>query len=1094
MFRTFKSWRGGKGSSKASRTRKTRRVRLGVEVLEERDVPSAVYPNPNWSGYVAEPNNAQTQPVSAVSGTWIVPTVFGVTGAIPDKSSIWVGIDGMDGYLVQIGTEQDATVIRPGSYSASIEINEQGKSQSETTLTSITINPGDSISASIAYQGMTNGQESFSLSIIDNTNQQHWAGSETAGMAPRASAEWIVEATSNVVNPNLSVVQLLPEFQTGSNFGGVIFSAASATIGGVSGNINDPAWQNFGDNIILENWNGILRALSDGPDTQEDSTSALTPSGGFSVTNIYQPLTVIGSNVYDLDQGDLWQYNPSSGWLEIGAGVVAFAADGTDILMLSAPDSTTAGAPLFMTVTVMDAEGDLATGYTGTVSFSSSDLQAILPSTYTFTATNAGSHTFKVYLETAGSQTVTITDSYAFFNSMESQVQVAPGTATRFVMNPPNSATAGQWVWFNVTALDAYGNVATGYIGTVSFSSSDPRAEVLSGTYTFTAANQGIDEFAVTLFTGGSQTVTFTDSADGIDGQATIQVIPGAAFRFVLSAPSTTMVGVPLPMTVTAYDAFGNLATGYTGTVSFNSSDPQANLPPGYPFTAADQGRHTFKLTVNTAGSQTITVTDNANAISAQVNVLVKQPDPYVQSIIGATPNNSITSASSVTYTVTFSEDVFGVNASDFVLSATGTVASRSIQVTLVSGSMYTVTISGITGNGTLGLNLLDNGSIHDIAGDPLTQQNASASFQNQTTFATGSGPGDVATADLTGDGNTDLVVVNQGSNTVNVLLGNGNGTFQAQQTFAVGLDPRMVAVGDLTGNGIPDLVVDNFESNTVSVLLGNGNGTFQTQETYAVGNLPIAVAIGDVTGDGVPDLVVANLLSNSVSVLRGNGNGTFQAQTTIATGSRPYSMSVADVNGDGKPDLLVAYRNNNTVGVLLGNGNGSFQPPTTYAVGAGPISVTAADVNGDGNPDLIIINSFNNAGGNSISVLLGNGNGTFQAQTTFATGSEPDSVAVGDVNGDGKPDLIVSNYTSNNVSVLLGNGNGTFQAQQTFAAGTGAQSVALGDVTGNGRPDVIVANAGSSNSGDTVSVLLNTLNGNFTGQVYTIDQDAPPR
>jgi hypothetical protein len=209
-----------------------------------------------------------------------------------------------------------------------------------------------------------------------------------------------------------------------------------------------------------------------------------------------------------------------------------------------------------------------------------------------------------------------------------------------------------------------------------------------------------------------------------------------------------------------------------------------------------------------------------------------------------------------------------------------------------------------------------------------------------------------------------------------------------------------------------------------VSVLLGNGDGTFQNQRTVPV-SAPYTVAVADINGDGIPDLTVGN--SAGVSLLLANGDSTFRSPSTqpldaFDAGDGP--VSVADVNGDGKPDLVVAAYLDNTVSVLLGSGDGTFQNPHTFAVDY-PYSVAVADVNGDGKPDLVTANGYNTVG-----VLLGNGDGTFQTPRTFAGGYNPYSVAVADVNGDGKPDLVTANKAFNGpgtVSVLLGNGDGTF-------------------------------------------------------------------
>ena len=195
---------------------------------------------------------------------------------------------------------------------------------------------------------------------------------------------------------------------------------------------------------------------------------------------------------------------------------------------------------------------------------------------------------------------------------------------------------------------------------------------------------------------------------------------------------------------------------------------------------------------------------------------------------------------------------------------------------------------------------------------DPVTL------FAPQQQYATSSNPRSVAIGDLDADGTLDLVIANSFSNTVSVLLGNGDGTFQTRQDFAASNGPQSVAIGDLNGDGMPDLVVANSGFSTVSVLLGNGDGTFQTRQDFATGSRPSSVAIGDLDGDGTPDLAVTNESSNTVSVLLGNGDGTFQTRQDFSIGSIPVSVAIGDLNGDGTPDIAVANLLSDTVSVLL--------------------------------------------------------------------------------------------------------------------------------------------------------------------------------
>ena len=231
-------------------------------------------------------------------------------------------------------------------------------------------------------------------------------------------------------------------------------------------------------------------------------------------------------------------------------------------------------------------------------------------------------------------------------------------------------------------------------------------------------------------------------------------------------------------------------------------------------------------------------------------------------------------------------------------------------------------------------------------------------------------------------------------------------------------------------------------------ILLGNGNGTFGAPVNYGfagVGGGPNSLALVDFSGDGKLDLAVATSRSNTVSVLLGNGNGTFAIAVNYTVGTAPSSVAVGDVNGDGKADLAVANNGSSNVSILLGDGPGTFLGGAVdYSTAAGPTSVVIGDVNGDGKPDLAVAATGSNpaAGTNAVSVLAGNGNGTFGAAVNYSVGINPSAVARQDLNGDGKPDLAVTNLSSNTVSILLN---------------TSCRSGPVGDFNGDGSADIAV-------------------------------------
>jgi hypothetical protein len=354
--------------------------------------------------------------------------------------------------------------------------------------------------------------------------------------------------------------------------------------------------------------------------------------------------------------------------------------------------------------------------------------------------------------------------------------------------------------------------------------------------------------------------------------------------------------------------------------------------------------------------------------------------------------------------------------------------------------------------------------------------------FAPAVNYPAGRAPFSVAVGDFNQDGIPDLVVANGGgaTSTVSIFLGNGDGTFRASREYDAGVDTFSVAVGDLNGDGKPDLVVANIGPSgnaNVGVLLGNGDGTFMPVVQYnGPGQGFQFVAVGDFNGDGKLDVVGIGRISGSlgtidvVSIYLGKGDGTLAPAGNYPTGGsnpNPVSIAVADLNGDGRLDLAVANNNSDSIGVLLGRGDGTFQAAVNYPLEIAPQGIASGDFNGDGKLDLVA------GGGASVSVLIGNGDGTFQAPVNYPAGDDPWSVGVGDFNSDGKLDLIVADIAGaagTTVSLLLGNGDGTFQAPAPYIVGAVPTSVAVADLNSDGLLDVAVANAHSDN----VSVLLN--------------------
>jgi hypothetical protein len=353
--------------------------------------------------------------------------------------------------------------------------------------------------------------------------------------------------------------------------------------------------------------------------------------------------------------------------------------------------------------------------------------------------------------------------------------------------------------------------------------------------------------------------------------------------------------------------------------------------------------------------------------------------------------------------------------------------------------------------------------------------------FGQAANFQTGDSNGAwaITSGDFNRDGKLDLAVANNFSNSVSILLGNGNGGFAPGVMYGVGSSPRSIAVGDFNGDGFLDLATANFFSGNVTILFGDGAGGFGNARNVSVVSSPQYLKVADFNNDGRADIVVSSQGAPGISVLLGDGAGNFApASAPFGIPNRvSFGIDAGDFDGDGIPDL--ASVSGNEVDVWRGDGTGHFGSPVSFAVGFSPDFVLATDFDSDGRLDLLVTNNQ----GNDVSILRGLGGDAFATQRIFIAGGSPVFAAAADLNGDGHPDAVVANITS--LSILLGDGAGGFQAPEAYPITnntfTGALSLVEGDYNSDGKIDLAVLR------GDGITVLLNDggkFHSNFIGPV----------
>jgi len=334
--------------------------------------------------------------------------------------------------------------------------------------------------------------------------------------------------------------------------------------------------------------------------------------------------------------------------------------------------------------------------------------------------------------------------------------------------------------------------------------------------------------------------------------------------------------------------------------------------------------------------------------------------------------------------------------------------------------------------------------------------QSYAALFQNGTTYPTTHiGGYDIISADFNKDGDLDLATVGYGSS-LSIRLGNGDGTFGAQTTYNTQATYSIaLASADFNGDGNLDLATMNRNNQSISILLGMGDGTFASGLVTPVGINVHSVAAADFNKDGKMDLAITTLGDNRVFILIGNGDGTFEPKVGYSAGGGLHQVATGDFDADGSPDLVVCSFSDGKVSVLLGNGDGTFAPKVDYSTEQYTTRVAVGDLNKDGRLDLVATSGTGATG--YVSILLGNGDGTFQNHVSISTGgSDSRAILIGDFTGDGKMDILIGNWGSTFLSILRGNGDGTFNAAAKHPVGTDSiLNLTSADYSGDGILDI---------------------------------------
>ena len=508
-----------------------------------------------------------------------------------------------------------------------------------------------------------------------------------------------------------------------------------------------------------------------------------------------------------------------------------------------------------------------------------------------------------------------------------------------------------------------------------------------------------------------------------------------------------------------------------------------------------------------------ITITGtNFNTISSNNAVFFGATKATVISATATTLTVTVpTSATYQNISVTnLGSNLIGYSAKPFNVTLSGNIAFASKQDKATGAEPYDIRMSDIDGDGKPDIAVTNNSS-NNVSILRNTSVSGTVSTATKIDFTTGTNPQSLCAGDLDGDGKLDIVTANNGSGTISVLRNTsvpGTVSFATKIDFSTGASsgPASVSIGDIDGDGKPDLAVANNNTNTVSIFRNTSTAgaiSFAAKTDFTTGILPSGVIIGDIDGDGKPDIAVSNFSSGTVSVFRNTsttGSIGFAAKFDLTTGAstQPFYVSIGDLDGDGKSDLAVSVSSQGKVSVFRNtsvSGNISFDVKADFSTGVSPYGISIGDIDGDGKPDLAVGIS---GAISKVSVLKNtsiSGTVSFAAKVDLTTGAYTNFVSIGDIDGDGRPDLIANNAGSNTLSILQQiavqpqgslNANGPFCSSETgqltwiATSGAGPYIVVYSDGVANRTATNII-------SGTPFNVFTNPVINNTTYTVVSV-------